>query len=271
MRSAASLRRELSERNQQAALAQSLSHELTVGEIPSVIFACDDQGRHGNFHTVSWRNIRANPQWARRLRKVHTASRKPSLTSGRRWMELDCANSSDALLMNIFCYRRRLQNQDLVSLLGVDAGASPEFGVRPGIALRAGKTDRTEIDMQLGNLLVEAKLTESDFQTAPVQLIERYRDFEEVFESERLRIRNNVVSSYQLIRGALAAHATGNSFCVFCDARRTDLIEQWYAVMSAVRSCTLRCRLKLLTWQELATSLPMSLQRFLAAKYGIDP
>jgi len=38
--------------------------------------------------------------------------------------------------------------------------------------------------------------------------------------------------------GALAAHAIGGSFCVFCDERRPDLIEQWYAVMSAIRGCT---------------------------------
>jgi len=75
MPSTASLRRELSERNQQAAHSQSLSHELTLGEMPSVIFACDDQGRRGNFHTASWRNICANPQWARRLRKVHLRCR----------------------------------------------------------------------------------------------------------------------------------------------------------------------------------------------------
>ena len=64
-----------------------------------------------------------------------------------------------------------------------------------------------------------------------------------------------IVSGYQLIRGVLAAYATGGSFCVFCDARRPDLIENWYSVMRAVRSCVLRCRLQLLTWQELATGV----------------
>jgi hypothetical protein len=78
-----------------------------------------------------------------------------------------------------------------------------------------------------------------------------------------------IVSGYQLIRGVLAAYATGGSFCVFCDARRPDLIENWYPVMRAVRSCVLRCRLQLLTWQELAAVLPKSMQKFLAAKYGI--
>ena len=71
------------------------------------------------------------------------------------------------------------------------------------------------------------------------------------------------------VGGALAAHATGGSFCVLCDERRPDLIENWYAVMRAVRSCVLRCRLQLLTWQELTAVLPRSLQKFLAVKYGI--
>jgi pimeloyl-ACP methyl ester carboxylesterase len=53
-----------------------------------------------------------------------------------------------------------------------------------------------------------------------------------------------------LIRGVLAAHATGGSFSVLCDARRPDLIENWHLVMRAVRSCVLRCRLQSLTWQE---------------------
>jgi hypothetical protein len=41
--------------------------------------------------------------------------------------------------------------------------------------------------------------------------------------------------------------------------------------MQAVRSCVLRCRLQLLTWQELAVVIPASLQKFLALKYGIVP
>jgi hypothetical protein len=72
-----------------------------------------------------------------------------------------------------------------------------------------------------------------------------------------------------LIRGVLAAHATGGSFCVLCDARRPDLIENWYLVMRAVRSCVLRCRLQSLTWQELTAALPKSLRKFPASKYGI--
>jgi len=265
---AGALRRELSVRGRQIAVASGSLHELTPAETPSVIFGRSENHRHGNFYPASFRNICANPQWARRLAKVHTGSRRASPRAGWRWKELDCANSSDALLMNVFCCRRRVENRALCSVLGVSSGLMPQFGFRPGIPLRNGKTDRTEIDMKLGDLMVEAKLTETDFQTAPTKMIQRYRDLVEVFDPEEL-MTSDVVPNYQLIRGVLAASATGGTFCVLCDARRPDLIEDWYAVMRAVRSCVLRCRLQLLTWQELTAMLSRSLQKFLAEKYGI--
>ncbi|MFZ1009660.1 MAG: hypothetical protein WAN65_22670 [Candidatus Sulfotelmatobacter sp.] len=200
MHTAMALRRELSVRGQQIATATGSVHDLTPGEMPSVIFGRDENRLHGNFHPASYRNICANPQWARRLRKVHTASRKPSPATGRRWMELDCANSSDALLMNIFCYRPTVENRALSSMLGIASGLAPEFGFKPGIPLRNGKTDRTEIDMKLGELMVEAKLTETDFQKAPARMIERYRDIDEVFAFRELRKSGDVVYGYQLIR-----------------------------------------------------------------------
>ena len=102
-------------------------HELSAGEMPRVIFGRRESRQHGNFHPASYRNICANPAWARRLTKVHTGSRKALLTTGWRWMELDCANSSDALLVNIFCYRRTVANHSLSSLLGVAPGLVPEL------------------------------------------------------------------------------------------------------------------------------------------------
>ena len=74
---------------------------------------------------------------------------------------------------------------------------------------------------------MEAKLTETDFQTAPATMIERYRDLDEVFDPEELMM-SEVVHSYQLIRGVLAASATGGSFCLLCDARRLTLSRNWY-------------------------------------------
>jgi hypothetical protein len=193
-----------------------------------------------------------------------------------KWMELDCANSSDALLMNVFCHPDVTECPGVRATLGIAAGAVPEFGVKPRTPLKGGKrdgteskTDNTEVDMRVGDLLVEAKLTESDFQSARMALVERYRDLEEVFDVEELPVRGGRVMGYQLIRGTLAAHASGCSFCVLCDARRPELVETWYAVMRAVRMFELRCRLKLLTWQELAGVMPGELRKFLAEKYGI--
>jgi Restriction Endonuclease associating with ARP len=271
MQWAGALRQELYIRNQKIATQKGSVHELTAGELPSVIFGRDEALRHGNFHPASYRNICANPGWARRLRKVHTAWRRAGSRSGWRWMELDCANSSDALLMNIFCYRRTLHNLALSSLLGVSAELVPVFGFKPGIPLHKGRTDRTEIDMQVGTLLVEAKLTETNFQTAPEKLIARYRDVDSVFDLGDLPRCDGAFACYQLIRGVLAAHATGGSFCVLCDARRPDLVEKWYSVIRAVRCCGLRPRLQLLTWQELAACADRPLQNFLGAKYGILP
>jgi hypothetical protein len=264
-----SLRRELSHRALALATSEKLLHEVTDGEIPSIIFGRDEAGCHGNFYTASYKRICSEPRWARRLGKVHTASKKSKCRANWRWMELDCANSSDALLMNIFCYPETLLDGRVARLLGVEIDALPEFGFKPRTPLHAGRRDTTEIDMKIGNLLLEAKLTENDFQWAKSRMIDRYRDLEEIFHRDELPVSEDRYGGYQLIRGTLAAYATNSSFCVLCDARRPDLIEKWYAVMRAVRCADLRCRLKILTWQELASVLPTGLQTFLEVKYGI--
>jgi len=171
--------------------------------------------------------------------------------------------------MNIFCYPRVLM-QRLCTLLGVDPSAEPEFGYHPRVELDRKLLDRTEIDMRLGNLLVEAKLTESDFQFAPLRLIERYPHFDAIFDREALRITRRGVAGYQLIRGVMVALAEEARFCVLLDARRPDLIEAWYAVIRAVRSYQMQARLRLLTWQEIAATVPVPLVQFLDTKYGIE-
>jgi len=116
---------------------------------------------------------------------------------------------------------------------------------------------------------VESKLTESDFQCREVATVEGYRDFADVFERRKLPQDARGFLSYQLIRNVLAAHYSDCSFCVMLDARRPDLREAWFAVMSCVRMVDLRLRCKVLTWQELAEALPGKLQHFLQEKYGI--
>ena len=149
-------------------------------------------------------------------------------------------------------------------------GESPIFGFRARVPLANGLTDRTEVDMKLGNLLVESKLTESDFQTRAVEAVEAYRDLHQVFDRNMLPQARGQYVSYQLIRNVLAAHALGLSLCVLLDARRPDLMEAWYAIMRCVKASDLRTRCQVLTWQELSQALPSALQRFLQDKYGIE-
>ena len=174
-------------------------------------------------------------------------------------------------LMNIFCCPSVFRDGRVRSMLDVKPGASPNFGFRARVPIVTGQFDRTEVDMRLGDLLVEAKLTESDFQKAPKAAVRAYRGFDEVFDQEDLPQTDHDFLSYQLIRNVLAAHASGCAFCVLTDARRPELIEAWYAVMKCVRPVDLRTRCKVLTWQELAKALPRGLREFLAEKYGIGP
>jgi hypothetical protein len=272
--SASMLRRELSVRGLAMAKTQGLLHELSPGGSPVVMFGKDEWGRHGNFHAAAFENICAMPEWARRLTKVHTASRRVRARADWRWRELDSVNSSDALLMNVFCFPGVVTEDGISSgvarLLGVDGVSRPCFGIRPGVPLKSGRVDTTEIDMRLGDLLVEAKLTETGFQQARPKLVERYRDFEEVFDVSRLPWTPvGMVAGYQLIRNVLAAYAGEAAFCVLCDGRRRDLVQMWYRVLAAVHAPAFAWRLKMLTWQELAGSLPGDLQHFLSVKYGI--
>ena len=265
---ASQLRRELNHR----ALAYAKAHLHLHHETPAaILFGPTVSGAHGNFHPASYEAILTNPAWLPRLAKVHTHHRRYRTHATWAWRELDSASSSDALLMNIFCYPGVLNSPRTQALLGVPSNLSPDFGYHPHIPLLNGRFDRTEIDLRLGSLLVEAKLTESDFQTARPALIHRYRDLHEVFDLPD----RPTIPSYQLLRGVLAAHAEpaipAASFCVLADSRRPDLLEAWYAVIPTVRLHDLRCRLQILTWQELAATLPAALQTFLDEKYGILP
>ncbi|HZU42748.1 MAG TPA: hypothetical protein VE994_08760 [Terriglobales bacterium] len=245
-------------------------HCESYGDPPTICFVpYDDGSRHGNFLPESYRAIVAHPAWRRRLDKVHTQAKRSLPRSDRPWRELDSSNSSDALLMNVFCYPGTLEDIRVLHLLGIDGSVAPEFGLKARVPLIGEKFDRTEVDMKLGNLLVESKLTESDFQAKAQAVVKSYRHFADVFDRRALPRAGERYLSYQLIRNVLAAHAHDCSFCVIADARRPDLMEAWYAVMRCVKPGDLRRRCKMLTWQELALVLPPKLQEFLDEKYGI--
>lgn len=271
MGSASRLRAELIERAGAFAVAHSLPHCLSYAEQPTVCFEAFGVGQHGNFHPSSYKRIAANHAWRARLQKVHTTAGRqlPRSESGRRRRELDTCTSSDALLMNVFCHPGVGRCKEVSALLGITPGLVPEFGFRARVPLSNGGVDRTEMDMRIGNLLVEAKLTEGDFQRTPKNLARCYRDFADVFEENQLPQTEREYTSYQLIRGFLAAYATGNSYCLIADARRPDLIEIWYSTLKCVTIFDLRLRCKILTWQELGQAAPAGLKRFLAEKYGL--
>lgn len=267
---ASALRQELIARNNSYAAENNLRHVTSYGELPVVLYEPSECGRqHGNFISASYRAILRKPQWHRRLQKVHSQGKRSFPSDDKLRRELDSSLSSDALLMNIFCYPRVTLRPEVCGILGVEQGEVPEFGFMPRVPLKSEAIERTEVDMKLGDTLFEAKLTEADFQSQRAELVEHYRNFREVFECRRLpRAKKNYVS-YQLIRNILGAHALGLDFCALIDARRPDLIEDWYAVACCVPSAELRSRCKLLTWQELSAYLPQPLRVFLDVKYGI--
>jgi hypothetical protein len=309
---ASQLRIELMARNRE--WARERAHVESYGSAPVIVYAPEGE-RHGNFFEAAYCAMCARPEWMRRLDKVHAQTARslpaPVLDPRRRWRELDSSMSSDALLMNVFCTPDLTASAMVRNALGVDGDAQPEFGWKARVPLRNERVDRTEVDMRWGLLMVEAKLTEGDFQSREARVVEAYRDFDEVFErellprtgivtarprrasefpedmsqefeselgdSERTAISDPLIRTagepgymhYQLIRNVLAAYASESSFCVIHDARRPDLREAWFEVMTAIRSAELRVRMKALTWQELAALAPDPLRNFLDVKYGI--
>ena len=264
------LRHELRERNFQFVRKHQVAAQFSYGSAPVVVYE-PDEDRHGNFISASYHAICDNEAWRKRLSKVHTSARVSLPKSDRKWCELDSCNSSDALLMNVFCYPSVADDPRFLNALGVEQPGTPIFGFKARVPLVDGKFDRTEVDLKLGDLLIESKLTESDFQAKSKDVVDRYRDFQDVFQRRDLPKASTSYLGYQLIRNVLAAHSLGCSFCVVCDARRPDLIEQWYAVMRCVKIYDLRTRCKVLTWQELSELLPADLAGFLDEKYGIRP
>jgi len=207
---AAELRRELAARNRE--WARGRAHVESYGDDPVVLYAPEivpdgarAAERHGNFFDAAYAAILNRPEWAKRLTKAHTGRKDlPRTESGRKWRELDSCMSSDALLMNFFCWAPAVgseaEKDAFRKLLGVHGDKLPEFGWKAKVPLQSGlfppqraktarrgpRFDRTEVDMRYGDLLVEAKLTEGDFQTRAATVVEGYRDFDAVFDRELL-------------------------------------------------------------------------------------
>ena len=180
---ASQLRQDLGQRNRR--YAHGLAHVESYGNPPVIVYA-PEEGRHGNFFGPAYAAIDARPEWMRRFDKVHAQAARSLPKAERRWRELDSSMSSDALLMNVFCAPGVVESAAVRNALGIEGDTAPVFGWKARVPLSNGRFDRTEVDMQLGTLLVEAKLTEGDFQTREPALVEAYRDFDTVFERDLL-------------------------------------------------------------------------------------
>lgn len=261
------LRRELAERARDIAKSDDVFSYESLGRLPTILFEeAPDGGTHGNFHPKSWLRILENPEWANRLSKPH--QRKSALPPEKqeRAREMDSSNSSDALLMNCFCFPgasgRMLGTRRPLS-------GAPSFGCSPQVLLADGRGDATEIDMCWDGVFVEAKLTERDFTKRPKAVVTRYAMLSEVFDVGALPRSGSEFLHYQLIRNVLAAHQHGADFVLLIDRRRPDLEDAWQALHSCIKDDGTRVRCRSRTWQEVAATAPGELRDFLSGKYGI--
>jgi len=110
----------------------------------------------------------------------------------------------------------------------------------------------------------------TDFGLTPVERGADHAVFEKVVPAKQAAdlhtssFTQRAVYAYARKPGVFEAHVQA-MLPVY--ARRRDLITIWYSVLSAVHYPSFAWRLKLLTWQELASVLPKDLQQFVEAKY----
>ena len=248
--------------------AGQYKHSLT-SKSGVVIFRADEQtNTHGNFYTPTYKNILAHPEWKKRLERGHQAAAR-SFPDEKNIRQLDSCMSSDALLMNIFCHPDVNRWEGLKSLLGVTT-IVPQFGFKAKVK-KSGKGDTSEIDMKLQELLVEAKLTEPDFQRQSPGIVDTYDRLEQVFHMEVLPKQGGQYLNYQLIRNFLAvAEPAGYRFCLICDSRRPDLVRAFDLMKQFVKDIPLREKIGSITWQQIAQAVEDNdLKAFLRKKYGL--
>jgi len=198
------LQQELIARNSSYAALNFLPHVTSYGELPVVVYQQSECGRHhGNFISASYRAILRSPEWRKRLQKVRSQGRRSLPARNGSWRELDSSLSSDALLMNIFCYPGVTRRTEVCRILGLEPGDLPEFGFMPRVPLLSEATERTEIDMKLGNMLFEAKLTEADFQIQRADLVER------VAAGDRRRVEHDGRDHVHVLVGGLEVQERG--------------------------------------------------------------
>jgi hypothetical protein len=171
--------------------------------------------------------------------------------------------------MNIFCHSKIGDWKGIRDLFKVSE-IEPHFGLNPGIPLKGGRKDSTEIDLSFGNIFVEAKLTETDFTKKALNIVENYQALEEVFHFEKLPKKNEKILNYQIIRNILAAFHSDKRHILLCDDRRGDLVRSYYNVVKCIKDVDIRQRCHIIFWQDILKKVGRNLKEFLSEKYGIS-
>ena len=244
-----------------SALQYTKKHNITefTETDSAIIFNSSNIGYNANFLKPTFKEIETNEKWSKRLDKTHTY-----FDDGTK--ELESSNSSDALLMNIFCHPSFQKWSGPSKYLNVK-NEEPTFGWNPEIEAH---NHPTEIDMKIGHTIFEAKLTEKDFTLKNKEkVLDIYPGIENLFELDDLEVDDSI-KHYQLLRNIYAAYKRKLNFMLLIDARRPDLIQYFIEVLKSIQDYELRKKCDLVTWQEVASTVGKDLKTFLKLKYAIN-
>lgn len=217
-----------------------------------------------NFYPKSYQNIESrNYSWDVRLDKKHSHFNESNV------FELQSSNSSDALLMSIFCHPKIKDWKGVRDLLDIEKEDEIIFGWE-NVGFKNETSNKTEIDMKIGAHLFEAKLTEDDFTKQELSIVLKYEQINDIFDIDKLKTEKDEVKNYQLIRNILAAYKHNCSFRVLLDQRRIDLIRELMETIAAVKDDNLRSKIGFVTWQEIASVCGKDLKEYLGKKYFVQ-
>lgn len=228
------LRSQLSSKSLIWAKENNVPYYTSIGSEPVTLFEPYENGsKHGNFHSYSWVQIISHPDWKKRLDKAHPPKKSLPDNKQESAKELDSCNSSDALLMNIFCYPNIIDSIQKIFPFNL-LKDSPFFGLKPEIPFKNGGKDNSEIDMVINGIFFEAKLTEPDFTKCDKVKFFSYAFVKDVFDIDALPQEEGFFTSYQLIRNILAAYKYDNQFILLYDGRRPDLEKSFDNTVSSI-------------------------------------
>jgi hypothetical protein len=251
----------LKERLMQNAYQMTLSDPKLKGKMFKSAFVFNDVSM--SFCPETYESIKLNKNWNQRIQKKHNFFKNGTL-------EMQSSNSSDALLMNVFCHPSSLNNPKLIDLIGVDkmpCASDLVFGWNPFFE-NESRNHPTEVDMKIGQHIFEAKLTENSFTKKNIDVVFRYPYFSDIFRCDLVKIdQQNRVSGYQLMRNIITAYVHNFNFTVLLDESRKDLINEFLNVKSTIKDDDLKQRVHYITWQSVINTLDHDLLDFMTKKY----